>query len=260
MNLLFDPMFRVPFLTGLLLALSLPQLGLLLSLRREWLATLGIAHLAGAGGIIGGLLALPALPAALLAAVAGVTIRSLQPRASNELYAMMILAGWSLGLITASLSQDAHGIGQLLVDGQLYFTTRLHLLVALPLTISLLVCAGFMMRGLLQQQLMPTPDYAIRHRQLQWLLSAFLAIGVSLTAMTMGIMAAFALLFVPAWVASGIAASWQQARWLISGLALLCYLLAYTIALLADLPFGPVFVMTLALSGMLRWLPPRHND
>lgn len=255
MSLLFDPMFRVPFFTGLLLAISLPQLGLLLSLRREWLATLGIAHLAGAGGVLGGLLALPTLPAALAAATLGVAIRNLQPRSGNELYAMMILTGWSAALIAASLSQDAHGIGQLLVDGQLYFTTWLHFVVALPLTMALMACSGFLMRGLLQQQLMPTPDHAVRHRQLQWLLSAFLAIGVSLAAMTMGIMATFALLFVPAWVASGIAASWRQARWLVSVLALLCYLLSYTIALLADLPFGPVFVMVLTLAGLLRWLP-----
>jgi energy-coupling factor transporter ATP-binding protein EcfA2 len=52
-DLLADPIFRLPFLAGLLLAGVLPVLGVLLMLRDEWLAALGLAHLAAAGALLG---------------------------------------------------------------------------------------------------------------------------------------------------------------------------------------------------------------
>ena len=52
-GLLLDPLFRIPFAAGLLLAPLLPLLGVLLRLRDEWLAALGLAHLAGAGALLG---------------------------------------------------------------------------------------------------------------------------------------------------------------------------------------------------------------
>jgi ABC-type Mn2+/Zn2+ transport system permease subunit len=50
---LLDPLFRVPFVTGLLLATVLPLVGTLLMLREEWLAALGFAHLAAASALLG---------------------------------------------------------------------------------------------------------------------------------------------------------------------------------------------------------------
>ncbi|MBA1146282.1 ABC transporter, partial [Ectothiorhodospiraceae bacterium WFHF3C12] len=49
LNLLLDPLFRVPLAAGLLLAAALPPLGALLRLRGEWLAALGLAHVSAAG-------------------------------------------------------------------------------------------------------------------------------------------------------------------------------------------------------------------
>ena len=43
LDLLVDPLFRVPFLTGLLLAGLLPLIGMYLRLRGEWLE-IGRAH------------------------------------------------------------------------------------------------------------------------------------------------------------------------------------------------------------------------
>ena len=48
-----DPLFRLPFVAGLLIAAVLPVLGALLMLRDEWLAALGLAHLAAAGALLG---------------------------------------------------------------------------------------------------------------------------------------------------------------------------------------------------------------
>ena len=49
LDLLVDPLFRVPFLTGLLLAGLLPLIGMYLRLRGEWLAALAFAQMASAG-------------------------------------------------------------------------------------------------------------------------------------------------------------------------------------------------------------------
>ena len=52
LELLFDPLFRTPFLVGLIMSAILPLVGNLLRLRDEWLAALGLAYLAGASGLI----------------------------------------------------------------------------------------------------------------------------------------------------------------------------------------------------------------
>jgi zinc/manganese transport system permease protein len=49
LSLVFDPLFRVPFANGLLLALLLPVLGAYVRLRDEWLAALGLAQVTAAG-------------------------------------------------------------------------------------------------------------------------------------------------------------------------------------------------------------------
>ena len=51
-DLLFDPLFRVPFFTGLLLAGLLPLIGMYLRLRGEWLAALAFAQMASAGALV----------------------------------------------------------------------------------------------------------------------------------------------------------------------------------------------------------------
>jgi zinc transport system permease protein len=59
-GLLIAPLFRLPLLVGAVLAVLLPLLGLLLRLRNEWLAALGLAHLAAASGLSGLAVGIPA--------------------------------------------------------------------------------------------------------------------------------------------------------------------------------------------------------
>ena len=77
LELLFDPLFRVPFATGLLLAALLPLIGMYLRLRNEWLAALAFAQMASAGALVAMVLGAPMLVggvlAALLAALAPAT-------------------------------------------------------------------------------------------------------------------------------------------------------------------------------------------
>ncbi len=257
MELLFEPMFRVPFVTGLLLAAVLPQLGLLLRVRNEWLAALGFAHLAGAGGTLGSLLGAPVLLSALALAGLGVLLRGMLRMRGNDFYALMVLAGWSLMVLATSLSHHAHGLGQTLIDGQIYFTGRTHLLASAVFALVLLPLLPRLNRWLLHLRLFPWQDQAngrpVALRVLCF--NLLLAAGVALAAMVMGVMATFALLFIPAWVAFGIAPGWRGACGWASALGVAAYLAAFVAALLADLPFGPVLVALLVLSILLRGLP-----
>lgn len=258
MDLLFEPMFRVPFVTGLFLALLLPVVGVLARLRNEWLAALGFAHLAGAGGALGSLLLLPVLPAAVLCAVAGVMARALWQRSGNDLYALMILAGWSVMVLAAAVSRHASSLGQMLVDGQLYFTRWPYLVSALVLVVLALSCLPWLMRRLLRLSLLPWQDQANGYpvRRVMLLFNLLLALSVALAAMVMGVMAAFALLFLPAWVAFGVAASWRQAWAIAALLGGAGYLAAFALALLLDMPFGPVLTAVLCLAVLLRLRGP----
>ena len=67
-QLVVDPLFRVPFLNGLLLAVSMPLLGAYVRLRDEWLASLGMAQVTAAGGVVGMLLGIHPIAGALGAA------------------------------------------------------------------------------------------------------------------------------------------------------------------------------------------------
>ena len=55
LDILLDPLFRTPFMVGLVVSIVLPLTGVLLRLRDEWLAALGLAHLADAEALIAAL-------------------------------------------------------------------------------------------------------------------------------------------------------------------------------------------------------------
>ncbi|WP_421621521.1 metal ABC transporter permease [Alkalilimnicola ehrlichii] len=254
MELLFDPLFRMPFLTGLVLAALLPVLGLYLRLREEWLAALGFAHVAGAGAVAGSLISAPLLPAALLTALVAVGVKGLMRRAGNDVYALLIVLGWSAMLLGASLSHHAKLTGQALVDGQLYFTGSDHLQLALGLALLALIALPWLSPRLLREQVFPGHDRANRRPVLRTVLAfeALAALGIAVAATAMGVMSAFALIFIPAWVAYRRAAGWRRAVAWSMALGVLSYLAAFVLAMAADLPFSPVLVALLALLAVLR--------
>ncbi len=258
-DLLFDPLFRVPLAVGLLLSLLLPLLGLYLRLRQEWLAALGFAHLAGAGGVLASLAGLPVLLLALLVAGAGVLAQGLLRRPSNDVYACMILLGWSVMLLGASFSHHAQLLGQALVDGQLYFAGLDHLVGAVLFAIVTALALPFLSRRLLRIRLFPGQDQAngAPVRALGLLFNGLVAVGVGLGATAIGVMAAFALMFVPAWIAFALAPGWRPAVVLAMVLGLVAYVLAFATAMLLDLPFGPVCVAWLVAMTPLRLIPRR---
>lgn len=260
-ELLFAPMFRVPFATGLLLAVVLPALGLYLRLRREWLAALGFAHLAAAGGVLATFLGVPALGAALGAAALGAVAKGIPRRADNSVYALFILLGWSAMLLGAANSYEGALLGQALVDGQLYFATRDHLAAALALAAATAVLLPRLSSGLLREEFFPGTEQANRRpvRRRAFCFDLLVAGTVALGALAVGIMAAFALLFLPAWAAWAVAARWRGAVALAVLLSVTAYVAAYVLAILLDQPFGPMLAATLLLLAPLRLLRYRHR-
>ena len=116
-----DSLLTVPFFAGLTLAVLLPLVGNLLRLRDEWLATLGLAHLAAAGALLGMAAHLPAFVGALAGALAGAGAKQASGGRSNSAYGLMILAGWALTLLIAANTMLGDALAHALIDGQLYF-------------------------------------------------------------------------------------------------------------------------------------------
>jgi hypothetical protein len=97
LDLLVDPLFRVPFLTGLLLAGLLPLIGMYLRLRGEWLAALAFAQMASAGALLAMVLGWPMLAGGAMAALLASLAKGLAAAAGANAYALMMLLAWGAG-------------------------------------------------------------------------------------------------------------------------------------------------------------------
>ena len=242
-----DELFRLPFLTGLLLAVLLPVLGNLLRLRDEWLATLGLAHLAAAGGLLAVAVSWPVLAGALPGALLGVLGKAGRAGRSNSAYAVMILAGWSAASLLAANTSVGEALAHAVVDGQLYFAGTAELLASVLLVGIGWPALRWLTPRLIAGRLLPAQEKARAPRAWRWHLGfdLLVALAVAIATTSIGLMASFALLFIPAWLAFGWARNWRQTHALAVAISLLAYLLAFFIALHFDQPFGP------CLSGVL---------
>ncbi|MDD3608656.1 MAG: metal ABC transporter permease [Halothiobacillaceae bacterium] len=235
--------FALPFLNGLLASLLLGGIGLLLFARRDWLAALGISQIAAAGALIGTASGIPALLAAPATALVAADLkRRLQLGALG--YGVMILAGWSTVMLLAANTPLGDALAHALVDGQLYFTRVEHLAALLPLAVALPLLWKRLSRALLRARLFPEHEQANGQpdRRLQALFEWLAALLLALGTLTLGVMASFALVLLPAWTASRLAPNLRLAVLLCLSLALGAYLIAFELALRLDQPFGPVLV------------------
>lgn len=253
LDLLLDPMFRLPFAVGLLLAMVLPLLGVVLRLRDEWLAALGLAHLAGASGLLGMAVGLPVLLGAPLGAVAGALVKSLAGLGGNTTYGLMILVGWAATLLVATNTSLGAVIGHALAEGQLYFTGGMHLVVVSVLAALVALGLPRLLPYLLRARLFPGQEIANRLPAWRWHLSfdVLAALGMAAGAGCLGLMAAFALVLVPPWVAFRVSGNLRHAMLASLLLGLAAYVCGFATALLLDQPFAPVLVVALlALAGL----------
>ncbi len=254
--LLFDPMFRIPFFTGLALAVALSLIGSLLRMRNEWLAALGLSQVAAAGAMLAVWLHGPALLGASMAALLAMLVRSALPRVGNSHHALMILIGWSATLMIGARMDHGHVVGETFLRGQLYFTHYEHLLSALLLMVLALVVYPWLTPRLLTARFFP--DYHQANRISVWpyrLLFALLVIAATVVGTTaLGAFPAFALLFVPSWIGFVLVDGWLRSVVASVVVAVVAYLLAFVGAMLLDQPFGPVLTLILGVGASLRFL------
>lgn len=261
MTLLFDPLFRVPLLIGLLAAAVLPLLGCYLRLRGEWLAALGLAHVAAACHLAGAALQLPLLVAGATGAAFAVGLKQLLQREGNGGYALMMLGGWAVLFLLAANSPQGEALTHALADGQLYFATPEQLLALAVGGGAVLALTPWWNRRLLRARFFPAHEAANRLPGWIWHLSFDLAVALLLALATgaIGLMGAFALVFLPPWLAFRLAPHWKAGLLLAVVASVTAYLAAFVLALQYDQPFGPVLVaVLLGLAALARLLPARH--
>ncbi|MFZ5466799.1 MAG: metal ABC transporter permease [Pseudomonadota bacterium] len=248
---MIDPVFHLPFLTGLLAALLLAWCGLLERLREEGLAALSYAQAGGLGLVAAPLLGLAALPGALLGALAAATVKPWLARSADGLI-LLLLGTWGLSLLLVANLPSGENLGRLLVDGQLYFT-RLEHAVGLGLALlAALVLLPRLTRGLQRERLFPARRASLPSRLVFELL---VAASLALAAASLGVMAAFALAFLPARAAFQIATRWSSALLIALGIGLGAHLLAFVLALQLDQPYGPVVTLLLLATALpAEWL------
>ncbi|TDT44068.1 zinc transport system permease protein [Halospina denitrificans] len=251
-------LFILPFLTGLVLAVLLPLLGCYLRLRGEWLAALGFSHIAAAGSVLGLPLGLPTTLTATVATTLAALANALIARMGNSQFALMLVLGWAGALFLAANTNQGEVISEGLLRGQLYFSTAGHLVGALITLAGFLLSLHWLNRRLLIQRFFP--DYYAANGRTNWhhelLFVVLLVPAVVLGTLAIGALPAFALFFVPAWVAFGLVRSWKHGLWLSAIIGASVYLLAFFIALLMNQPFGPLLALLLALTSVLRLVGP----
>jgi zinc transport system permease protein len=142
-------------------------------------------------------------------------------------------------------------LGQALIEGQLYFAGPIDLAAALLLTLASAAALPWLMPQLLRARLLPqhgtqNATRGPRTRQ-RWHLGFDLlgATAMAVATASIGVMAAFALVLAPAWLAFRIAPSWRWTLLLTPTIGVLGYITAFAAALLLDQPFAPVLVAVL---------------
>jgi zinc transport system permease protein len=259
-DVLFDRLFLMPFLNGLMLAIVLAVLGPYSRMRGEWLASLGVAQAAGAGLLLGAFVGSGATPGALLAATGAAIAKTLLGRQSgNDAYAVMLLVGWSSALLLAANTARGEDLSRALLEGQLYFTGEsqfwsIGALLALVIAIVRILSRPLLLGCLLPDRLVGDRRPAARY---DLVFDVLVAISLALAATVVGVMAAFAFVFIPAWVAFRFATSWRSALTWSLLLAIGAFTSSFALAVVFDQPYGPVLVVALLLSGTGRWIVPR---
>jgi zinc/manganese transport system permease protein len=253
---LVDPLFRLPFLTGLMFALALPVLGMYLRLREEWLAALAFAQVAAAGSLASSILGLPAQAGALSLTCGAAALKGWIARAGNNGYALLMIVGWACAILMLANVPIAEHLGHALFDGQLYFTGIGQLAVALLFLGATASLLPWLSRRLLLERMFPDFFGASGLSALRYhlIFDLLIAAGLALATSSIGVMASFGLVFVPSMIAYRVGPSWKTSVIIAGSFSLGAYLVAFGAALLFDQPFGPVLVITLATFAVSVWL------
>jgi zinc transport system permease protein len=196
---------------------------------------------------------------ALAGVIVAATLKRMAGRSGNDMYAVLILIGWSAALLAAANTTRGEDLARALVEGQLYFTSQWHLVALILACVATGVLLPWLSPRLLLGRFFPSHFLAngVTHPPHEIVFDVLLAGCLALAAMTVGVMAAFGLVFVPAWVAFRFANSWRSTLALSSSLGLVSYGVSYAAALVFDQPYGPVLVAVLLILAAIRVLPAR---
>ena len=208
----YDPLFGVPFVTGLLFAAALPLLGMYLRLREEWLAPLAFAQVAAAGALAAAVQGFPLLLGSFGAAGAAAVAKSWLSRAGNNGYALLMVAAWGAAILMLANAPLAD-LGHALFDGQLYFAGVEQLWSAAAFSLVALGALRWLSRKLLLERLFPDFFRASGQSAQRYhlLFDLLVATGIALATASIGVMAAFSLVFVPSIIAWQWGHSWKAA-------------------------------------------------
>jgi zinc transport system permease protein len=250
-------LFWQPYLTGALLAILLPLLGLYLRLRGEYWAALAYGQI-GAAGALGALVSgFSSVLGGLAASLAAASLKhGLERRLpSAGLFPLLFLSGWGVSLLLTANLPAVERLGQALFEGQLYFVSRDMLYGALFALLSGVGYVRYQGRALLLLSLHPAlfqargiPAWPVRIG-----FDLIVAASLALAVMCLGVMGAFALVFVPPWLMFALAPGWRFALIAAPLLAFLAYSLAFALALYGDQPFGPALALVLTALAVVRY-------
>ncbi|MBA1147688.1 metal ABC transporter permease, partial [Ectothiorhodospiraceae bacterium WFHF3C12] len=182
-----------------------------------------------------------------IAAILAATLKSAAGARGNDAYGMMILLGWGATLLVAANTALGEAMAHALADGQLYFSRPRHLVAAAGFALILAGALPWLSRRLIRARFTPEDETANRLPAWRWHFGFDLAVavGMALGTATIGLMAAFALVFLPAWAAFRVAPGWRWALTLAALIGIACYLAAFVTAMALNQPFGPVMVAML---------------
>ncbi len=150
----------------------------------------------------------------------------------------------------------AEQAGHALFDGQLYFTGEGHLLATALAALVVLPMLACLSRPLLLARFFPEFYRARGQSERPRLLLFDLLAGlvVALATVSLGVMAAFALVFVPPLLAWRFGRGWKSGLALAGMAGMGGYTLAFALSLGLDQPFGPVcallLVMPIVMTGV----------
>jgi zinc transport system permease protein len=250
-----DPLFLVPFATGLLLSGLLPLLGMYLRLREEWLAALAFAQVAAAGSLAAAIRELPVLLGSFGAAGVAAGAKSWLSRSGNNGYALLMVGAWGAAILMLANAPFADHLGHALFDGQIYFTGTEHLWSVAGFAVVALGTLRWLSRKLLLERMFPDFFRAsgLSPQRYHLLFDLVVAAGIALATATIGVMAAFSLVFVPSMVAWQWGRSWKAALAFSVATGVTSYVAAFELALHYDQPFGPVLVLCMVAAAALSW-------
>jgi len=147
----------------------------------------------------------------------------------------------------------AERLGHALFDGQLYFSSSEQLWQVAICSFVALLLLRILAKNLLLAHVYP--DFFRIRGLLTWPTQSgfdlLAALVLALATMSMGVMGAFALVFIPPWLAFRRAPDWRAGLWLALAIGLLAYIAAFLVALGLDQPFGPVLALVLIVVGLV---------